>query len=71
MAMHKVRLLKDHEHKGEKYPAGKQIEVRTPVRDWLLANHVISADPDPIGSAAQPKKAEGKKPDALADNSKE
>ncbi|MEA1605738.1 DUF7210 family protein [Pseudomonas spirodelae] len=43
--MHQVTLLKDHTHAGVQKRAGETISVSEPARDWLLAQHVIAAQP--------------------------
>lgn len=43
--MHKVTLLKPHTHAGRDYPAGAQIEVNAPVRDWLIARGIVADGP--------------------------
>lgn len=45
---HQVTLLSDHTHAGEKRRAGEKISVSEACRDWLLAQHVIAADPAPV-----------------------
>lgn len=43
-----VTLLRDHKHAGEKCRAGEKITVSESTRDWLLAQHVIAAEPAPV-----------------------
>jgi hypothetical protein len=42
--LHKVMLLRDHEHAGEQHRASETIQVTEPVRNWLLAQHVIAPE---------------------------
>lgn len=40
--MHKVTLLKTHTHAEREYPAGAQIDVTAPERDWLIAQGIVA-----------------------------
>lgn len=62
--LHQVTLLRDHTHAGTAHRAGETISVSEPARDWLLAQHIIAAEPaatEPAATAADKPKTGGVK----------